>query len=349
MNESKPLVAITGATGHLGRALVSEFLENGYRVIAGARNLKALEDLAHPHLQPRYFNLDDFQSISSCLEGTSAVFHLASHNSPFSISTQSLDSTVINPIVVGTRQVGIAIKKLNIPYFYFSSSCSTLGIRNPPVGGFSEKNRNEKLRHPITQSKWRAEQELIRNFQSDFKGRLTVFHIPWLIGPGFFRVTSSTQPFVKWANGNFFPLPDMGCHFLDVRDAAKAHRLVFENDVREPTPQLTHLILAGEYLRTSQFMELLRKARPHWAKRLIKVPWPAIATFSALESIWSTFSRKTPQLGWSGFLDLYRCDQRLNLENLRQKVPFQFRTTHESLIDMLNWIENHLEALAESG
>jgi NAD(P)H dehydrogenase (quinone) len=75
MPSTKPVV-VTGATGHLGRAVVENLLERGVapeRIVAGGRNLAAAASLAERGVDVRRIDYDDPASLAEAFAGAGRV------------------------------------------------------------------------------------------------------------------------------------------------------------------------------------------------------------------------------------------------------------------------------------
>jgi nucleoside-diphosphate-sugar epimerase len=72
-------VLVTGAAGHLGRAVVTTLCEAGFDVVAADQTYN--RDLP---VRTRVLDLRDALSIYGVIDGCEAVAHLANHSSPFS-------------------------------------------------------------------------------------------------------------------------------------------------------------------------------------------------------------------------------------------------------------------------
>lgn len=74
-------IAVIGATGSIGQKVVEQSLENGYEVIAVARNPKALS-IAHERLERRSGDVLIAESIKAAIAGAEAVISAIGANNP---------------------------------------------------------------------------------------------------------------------------------------------------------------------------------------------------------------------------------------------------------------------------
>src|SRR5271163_4862360 len=144
----KPLVLITGATGHIGFATLLALLKTGsYRARISSRKLSAAQSLgSHPLLAP-YTDLLEFVEVSdflapgafnSAVRGVDYILHLAS---PIPILDGSVKGHVkdiyLNPAIQGT--VGVlesAAKSSSVKRVVVTSSVVILAPKTPgqPIG-----------------------------------------------------------------------------------------------------------------------------------------------------------------------------------------------------------------------
>jgi len=75
MPVAKPLIAVTGGTGFVGRHVIKALVENGYRVRALARTPAKLDDLSHDNLKVLKGPLGS--NDTALVEGADVVLHMA--------------------------------------------------------------------------------------------------------------------------------------------------------------------------------------------------------------------------------------------------------------------------------
>ncbi len=76
MANSKALIAVTGATGHIGRVASERLLEKGFRVRAVGRTAAKLESLKAKGAEPFQGSVEDSAAMAKAFEGAAAAFLL---------------------------------------------------------------------------------------------------------------------------------------------------------------------------------------------------------------------------------------------------------------------------------
>lgn len=122
------LVLVTGAFGHVGRAVVSELLERGHRVRAFDRPSKAAQRVAAQYrgaLEPCWGDLRDAIAVKSVAADVDAAVHLA-FVLPNASERDPETSQAVN--VEGSRRLLDALEaQPSAPRFVFASSYSIYG------------------------------------------------------------------------------------------------------------------------------------------------------------------------------------------------------------------------------
>lgn len=128
-----PLVAVTGATGFIGRQLVEELIEAGYSVRALARRLPREGIARHDGVSWVMGALDDHGSLVTLVKGATAVVHCAG-----AIRATSRESFLaVN--ADATRNLGeIAAREKTPPRFIYLSS---LAAREPRLSPYAASKR----------------------------------------------------------------------------------------------------------------------------------------------------------------------------------------------------------------
>lgn len=207
MSNKKALV--TGASGMLGRQMVSTLLKAGIKVRAMVRHTSDLTHLDRQLVEIVFGEAGDLKTIRQSVSGIDWLFHLAGYlsvSAPFGVNDQSPNYEAVN--VIFTESLLEAAHQLGISRFVYASSSSVYHIDAPvptpeeaPLGPTSDYGR----------SKLKAE-ELILSYQT-LGLDSTIIRPAVIYGPGdrYFTpaaLTLARLPILPLVNGgkNLFDL-----------------------------------------------------------------------------------------------------------------------------------------------
>ncbi len=123
----RKIIFITGSTGLLGQALLSDLRNQDFKLILGKRH----PDLSKKDPEEAYFNLQDQESVAN-LPKVDIVVHLASET-----SKEKLDSNLI-----GIRTIVELVQKFKIGHLIF---ISIVGVKEVPLKYFKLKAMAEDV------------------------------------------------------------------------------------------------------------------------------------------------------------------------------------------------------------
>lgn len=150
-------IAVTGASGELGRNLVPYLKQNGHEVVAIDRTPPAKIDGPLPTFM--IVDVTDFGEVAAALAGCDAVVHLAAHRSPHNHP----HPVVYRDNTVGSYNVLYAAAMLGIKRVCLASSVNAIGAafsRTPQFDYFPlDENHPTYTEDPYSLSKWVLEQQ----------------------------------------------------------------------------------------------------------------------------------------------------------------------------------------------
>lgn len=120
-NQSKPVVAITGATGLVGLNLAKYLVGEGYRVIGIIRDASKVAQLKADGIETRLADVQNKAQIEAGVAGADVVVHAAASVDPYGARDKIF---LVN--VEGTRSVLEASKKAGVKQFILISSLSVI-------------------------------------------------------------------------------------------------------------------------------------------------------------------------------------------------------------------------------
>jgi len=150
----RPAVVVTGANGHLGRALVGRLLKEGERVRMFVRRAPSMETFNHPQAEAVLGDLGDPAAVDAAIAGARTVFHLGAAMSGGWAAHEC-------GTIAGTRNVVAACLKHGVPKFVYASSLSVLNWAGHPAREAANETAalepSPKDRGSYTQAKLEAE------------------------------------------------------------------------------------------------------------------------------------------------------------------------------------------------
>jgi dihydroflavonol-4-reductase len=264
------MIAVTGATGHLGNALLRALLERRRVAPAGgpaqpAESVRALvrpgrdiSCLAGLDVEIVSGHLHDLDSLVAAFRGADAVFHLAGK---VSITGEKYeDLRHVN--VVGTRNVIAACRTAGVGRLVHTSSIHA--FVEPPLGTcIDEATPIDLARIVGAYGKSKAEATQLV-FQAASEGLDAVVVFPTgIIGPYDFRPSDTGQMIIDFGRGKIPASTDGRYNFVDVRDVAEG--LI---SARDRGCSGEGYLLSGRVLSVSEMFALLEELTGRRAPRL---------------------------------------------------------------------------------
>lgn len=239
-DQSKP-VLVTGATGYVAGWVIERLLGLGLTVHAAVRNPNDEAKLAHLNAlaqkssgRIRYFKADLLNQgdYDEAMQGCQVVFHTAS---PFVLNVKDPQKDLIDPAVIGTRNVLESANRCpSVTRVVLTSSCAAIygdnhDVAQAPGQILTEEvwNTSSSLKHnPYSYSKTLAEAEAWKMEKAQNRWRLVVINPSFVIGPGISpNATSESFNLVRqFGDGRAkMGLPNFYVGAVDVREVADAH------------------------------------------------------------------------------------------------------------------------------
>lgn len=168
------IIALTGATGFLGRHLVRDLLKQGFEVRALVRRSGALDDLAHENLT--IFAGDLASDLTGLASGADCLFHLAG------LVKAPTWSEFEKVNIDGARRVARAAETSKVARVILLSSQTA---RAPQLSRYA---RSKKMGEAAV--------------REEFSGKLAVIRAPAVFGPG----DDATKPIFKLMKRGYLPV-----------------------------------------------------------------------------------------------------------------------------------------------
>lgn len=283
-SNSKTLV--TGGTGFVGRAVVTELLAASAQVRVLARNPEH-PALAGLEVEVAGGDLRDAASLERAVKGCSRVFHVAAD-----YRLWVPDPAVMYDInVEGTRRLLSAAAAAGVERVVYTSTVGALGNPGDGTPGTEETpvSLGEMVGH-YKRSKFLAEQVAL-----DFAHQglpVVVVNPSTPVGPWDWRPTPTGQMLVDFLQGRMPAYLETGLNLVHVQDVARGHLLAAEKGrVGEK------YILGHENLSLSRIFQILGEISGLPAPK-VKLPYWPVLGLAYLTEFWAKYlnPRATPRL-----------------------------------------------------
>lgn len=325
------LVAITGATGHLGNVLVRELRARGEAVravLAPGDDPSPLEGLGASVVEADVRQADELRA---AFDGVARVFHLAGIVSITSGQEQALQAVNVG----GTRNVIEACRAAGVGRLVYTSSVHAL---TEPSGGVLDETAGfdpELATGAYGKSKAAASRDVQRAGQD---GALdTVLVLPTgVVGPYDFRTSEVGQLLLDLEAGRVPFILEGGHDFVDVRDVALGTIAAAERGRRGEA-----YLLSGERLSV---MDLARTVSAHTGCRVPRVfPTPIARVVASAAPAWERLTGRRALLT-SYAVHALLVPFTVSHEKASRELGFSPRPVTTSLADALAWHHAHPEA-----
>ncbi len=312
-------LAVTGATGFIGRRLVKRLLANGFELNCLVHRQTAS---LHPRVNTINGSLTDTGALRKLMEGAQGLFHLAA---VFEIGTTRAEYMhQIN--VEGTRQLLTIAKEMRLERIVY---CSTVAA----LGNTGEKVADESWPHDgVFQSEYCRTKYLAHIAAKEFiqKGLPIIICLPSVV---YGKDDPSTlgQSWRLYIQGKlpFILASETKLTYVHVDDVAEGLMLAFEHGKLGES-----YILAGEIKTNLEIFELIDTitgiTRP---KR--RLPFPVAKALAVLDEAVSRLRKRQPLLSAEGIRMLERCNWAVTAAKARRDLGWNPRPLKDGLREVL--------------
>lgn len=244
---AKQLVAITGATGFLGRFVLKAVCEKGYAPVAVVRDVASARLQLPANIEIRQADVTDETALVNAFHGVQTAIHLAGM-----VSVNKCDDQAVNRVnVLGAQNFLNAVEKAEIDRAIFTSTTSAVAAlsQNNPDLACDETVDFNLACEPVAyiQAKRKAHKLALK---AKARGLPIVILSPsFVLGPD--DINSNTSELVDAVRKKELPVcPYGGVNPIDVRDVAQAYVAALEH----PNPAPHYILASHENLTLKDFI-----------------------------------------------------------------------------------------------
>ncbi len=318
------VVAVTGASGHLGNVVCRSLLEKGYRVRALYHSFNAsLKDLSVELVQGSILNATDIERL---LVDCDAVIHCAAiisiHGDPTGI--------VFKTNTEGPKIVLETASRLGIKRIVHISSVHAV-LEEPTYSPFDENRPYKSAKdYPYDYSKAVGEQ-LLLNSQIENKPEIVVLRPSCIVGPFDFKPSEIGKALLEFHHEQIPVLPQGGYDFVDVRDVAVA---VISALTQGCSGEV--YLVTGKYYSMKQLAVAIEKVSGKNTPKIVMSYWILRALVPVL-GLYSRFTRSVPLFTKESIDALKNGHPNMDHSKAVKALGHQCRPLEDSIRDFYKW------------
>ncbi len=325
------MIAVTGATGHIGNVLVRKLLARGETVRAIVPPFEDINPLKELEVEIVEGDVRDVDSLIKAFHNTEIVYHLAGI---VTISSGNKDF-LYHVNVEGTKNVVNACLKNSVKRMVYVSSVHAL--KEPPHGTVIDETCNydpECTRGSYDRSKALASLEVLKGIDKNLDAVLVC--PSGVIGPYDYRVSQMGHLFINFMKGDLKAGVDGAYDFVDVRDVANGIMLACENGKCGES-----YVLAGEQISVQDLFLELEKLTGIKAPSL-KVPLWLVKAVSKISPLYYKFTGKEP-LFTTYSIEVINSNSKISSAKAYNELKYSSRPINESIKDSVEWIKENID------
>jgi len=316
-------VAVTGATGHVGNALLHALIGRGYSVRAMVHTTTT--GLSGLPVQVMEASLSDGESLRRAFAGADVVFHAAAL---ISITRRDVRE-VMETNVMGTRNVIDACRAAGVRRLVHFSSIEALSPR--PLQETLDEDRSledGRTGSPYALSKARAEIEVRRAIEQGMDA--VILYPTAVVGPFDNRPSLMGRAVVAFATGGIPMLIEGGYDWVDVRDVAAGAVAAAERAARG-----SRYLLSGRWASLKEIARLVCEASGRQPPRLT-CPYVIARIGAPLSAVFSLLSGKEP-LFTRYSLAALRGNRSISHARAERELGYRPRDLETTIVDTWRW------------
>lgn len=262
------MVVVTGATGHIGSALVRELVSGGTHVKALVLESEPVDSIEGLGVETVYGDVRDYRSLIRAFKDADIVYHLAGI-----VTIGSGKKRLLREVnVLGTKNVCDACMDIGIPRLVYVSSIHA--FKEPPKGVPITETKDfdsRKVTGNYAKSKAEATRIVLKSASEGLD--VVVVHPTGVIGPYEYRLSNMGQLFMDFMRSKLYAIIEGAYDFVDVRDVARGIVLAGKFGRKGE-----NYILSGEQVTIKNMMQVLEEETGIKAPKKVIPRWLAWST-----------------------------------------------------------------------
>ncbi|MGN0526067.1 MAG: NAD-dependent epimerase/dehydratase family protein [Acutalibacteraceae bacterium] len=326
---SDKISLITGATGHIGYALLKELADSGEKVrILIRKDSKQFDGIDCEKVYGDVTNLDQLRE---AFEGVDVVYHLAGI---IDINADQEDM-IWNVNVGGTKNVVQACEEKGVRRLVYASSVDAFyPLPDNQVMREVDHFEPDILDGTYAKTKATATQFVLDEVKAG-KIDAVVTHPGACIGPYDFKVSNVGEMVRMFVNGVFPVTLSFGeYNFVDIRDVAHGMIMAAKQGGKGEC-----YILCGERITVGDFIKVTAEA---CGKKAPKIPlsYGFAKAVAPLAEVYYKLSKSTPLFTRYSIRKLVsNCN--FSIEKAERELDYHPMTVKQSVTDMVQWIKEN--------
>ncbi len=327
--EKTSKIVMTGATGHVGYALLLELINNGETpTILIRKDSKIFDGL---NFNKVFGDVTDLASLEKAFEGADTVYHSAG----IIELKQGNEQMVYNVNVGGTKNVIEACKKCGVKKLVYMSSCDTY----PPLPDNQVMHELSHYDPDILEGTYAKTKAEATQFVIDSNGtdglETVIIQPSACIGPYDFKVSSIGEMVRMFIRGNFPVTITFGAYnFVDVRDVAKASVAAAKKGrAGECYLVCGEAMTVGEFIRLTAHALGKKEPKLKLSKKVADLAAPIMEVYYKVTDTTPLFTRYS----------IRKLVSNCNFSNEKAKAELGYdpMPVEKSIKDMADWIKEY--------
>lgn len=325
----KNISVLTGATGHVGYAMLKELASRGENTRILIR--KDVDIFKGIDCEKVIGDVTDLDSLIAAFKGAKTVYHFAG---VVEVNTGNED-LLWQVNVEGTKNVVEACKRQGVERLVYASSVDTF----PPLPEGQLMRELDYFSPDVLEGSYAKTKAVATQYVLDNcrNGELdaVVVHPSACIGPYDFKVSSVGDMVRMYLAGKFPVSMSFGAYnFVDVRDVAVGTYLAAEQG-----ESCECYILSGELVTVENFMRILAATQGKKPSRL-RLSYGFVRAIAPLMEFYYKAAKKTPLLTRYSVRKLIsNCN--FSYEKAARDLGYRPLKVEDSIADMVKWIQEY--------